>query len=129
MCPAAYSRSGRTSRLNLVAIAEIVVRKHMHFGEVMLGDLAHRRPQSGHAVAGEPVEDPCSLAARADEPYSRELLQVMRGVGDALIDLARQLIDRALALCEHVHNLGAATVTNRLGNRGERVEERGLGGT
>jgi hypothetical protein len=105
------------------------VCEHVHFGEVMLGDLAHRRPKVDNPLAREPVEDPGPLATGSDEAYSPELLQVMRGIGDALLDLARQLVDRALALREHVDDLGAAAVTNRLGNRGECVEERGLGGT
>ena len=37
------------------------------------------------------------------------------------------LLDRALALGQHVDDLGAAAVAERLGDRGERVEERVLG--
>ena len=39
---------------------------------------------------------------RQDEPGAREDLEVMRGVGDALADLLRKLLDRALSLGEHV---------------------------
>src|ERR671919_2983865 len=96
---------------------------------MMLGPLAHGRPEVDHPLAREPVVDPRAVAAGTDEPRSRELLQVMRGVGDALLDLARQLVDRALALGENVDDLGATAVANRLRNRGERIEERGLRGT
>ena len=64
-----------------------------------------------------------SLAARADEPGAREDLEVMRRVGDALADLLAELLDRALSLGEHVNDLGAAPVAERLRDGGERVEE------
>jgi len=52
---------------------------------------------------------------------------VVRGVRKRLADLARDLIHRPLALGEHVHDLGAPSVAERLGDGGERVEERVLG--
>ena len=47
-----------------------------------------------------------------------------RGVGDALADLGGELVDVAFALGEHVDQLGAATVAERLGDLGERVVQR-----
>ena len=47
----------------------------------------------------------------------------MRRVGDALADLLAELLDRALSLGEHVDDLGAAPVPERLRDGGERVEE------
>ena len=49
-----------------------------------------------------------------------------RGVGDALADLGRELVDVTLALGEHVDQLGAASVAERLGDLAERVEQRVL---
>ena len=53
----------------------------------------------------------------------------MRGVGDGLIDLARELVDRAFALREHVDDLGPPAAPERLGDLGERIEENVLGFT
>ena len=39
----------------------------------------------------------------------------MRGVGDALVDLGRDLLDRALPLGEHIHDLSAPPASQRLG--------------
>jgi hypothetical protein len=47
----------------------------------------------------------------------------MRRVGDALADLLAELLDRALSLGEHVDDLGAAPIPERLRDGGERVEE------
>jgi uncharacterized membrane protein YccC len=47
----------------------------------------------------------------------------MRRVGDALADLLAELLDLALSLGEHVDDLGAAPVPERLRDGGERVEE------
>jgi hypothetical protein len=48
------------------------------------------------------------------------------GVGEALLDLVGQLVHGPLALREHVDDLGATPVPERLCDRGERVEESGL---
>jgi hypothetical protein len=47
----------------------------------------------------------------------------MRRVGDALADLLAELVDRALSLREHIDDLGAAPIPERLRNGGERVKE------
>ena len=49
--------------------------------------------------------------------------EVVRGVGDALVDLAGDLLDRSLALGEEVDDLGPASAAEGLGHRGERVVE------
>ena len=53
----------------------------------------------------------------------------MRGVGDALIDLVRELVDGAFALREHVDDLRPSAARERLGDLGEGVEEAVLGCT
>jgi hypothetical protein len=47
---------------------------------------------------------------------------VERGVRDALADLGRQVFDVTFALSEHVDDLGATTVGERLRDLGEPVE-------
>ena len=51
---------------------------------------------------------------------------MLRRVGDALPDLARDVLDRALTLREHVDDLRATTAPERLRHGRERVEERRL---
>ena len=47
-----------------------------------------------------------------------------RGVGDALADLGRELVDMTLALGEYVDQLGSASVAERFGNLAEHVVQR-----
>ena len=96
----------------------------MHLGDVPFGHLAHRRPQVADPIACEPVVDPRALPARAHQTGAQEQLQVVRGVGNALIDLGRDLLDRALALGEQVHYLSTSATAERLRHRGERIEQR-----
>jgi hypothetical protein len=49
---------------------------------------------------------------------------MMRGVRKRLPDLGRDLVDRPLALGQHVDDLGPAAISERLGHRSERVEQR-----
>ena len=49
-----------------------------------------------------------------------------RRVGDALADLGRQLVHVTFALGEHVDQLGAATVAERLRHVPERIEQQVL---
>ncbi len=86
----------------------------MHLGDVPLGDLAHRRPQVADPIAREPVIDASAFPTRAHQAGAQEQLQVVGGVGEALVDLGRDLLDRALALGEHVHDLGAAATAEGL---------------
>ena len=53
----------------------------------------------------------------------------MGGVGDALVELARDLLDRALALGEQVDDLGPPPGGERLGDLGEPLEEGVLRGS
>ena len=115
--------------LDLSAVAEVFVREHGDVGDVPDGDVAHGRPQVADPVAGQAVVDARSLAAGTHESRAREDLQVLGRVRDALRDLTGELVDRALALGEHVHNLRTATVPDRLRDGGKRVEEGCLGTT
>ena len=51
---------------------------------------------------------------------------MLRGVCDALGDLARELVHRALSLREHIHDLCAPAVTECLRYRRQGVEQRRL---
>ena len=90
----------RRELLHLIALAQVLVGKHADLGHVPDGHVAHSRPEIPDALAREPVEDARALAARAHKPRAREHLQMLRGVGDALRDLAGDLLHRPLALGE-----------------------------
>src|SRR5204862_1649112 len=87
-------------------------------------NVAHRRPQLLDALAREPVIDAGSIPTGADQPRPRQHLQVLRGVGNALRDLACNLLDRALPLRQQIDDLRPPAATERLRNRGERIEQR-----
>ena len=91
------------------------------------GDVAHRRPQLTDAVAREPVVDACPLTPRTDEPRARENLEMLRRVGHALRDLARELVHRAFALGKDVDDLGASSAPERLCHRRQRIEQSPFG--
>jgi hypothetical protein len=111
------------------AVTEIHFGETVHLRDVADGDITHRTPQLVDALAREPVDDACPVAPRLDEARAGEDLQVLRRVGDALADLTRELIDRALALGEHIDDLRAPAVAKRPGHRREGVKERRLRGT
>lgn len=52
---------------------------------------------------------------------------MVRGVGHALVDLPGDLLDGALALRQHIDDLGSPAAGERLGDRGEGVEQGILG--
>ena len=52
---------------------------------------------------------------------------MLRRVGDALTDLGGELVDRSLALRQHVDDLGTPAIAERLRHRGEGAEELVLG--
>src|SRR5207247_1778800 len=85
-------------------------------------DIADRRPEIAHPLARQPIEDPRPLPARANETRPSENMQVLRRVRDALRDLGRDLLDRALALREQIDDLRPAAAAERLRHGRERVE-------
>ena len=142
MCPAAYSALGAhvdhhdvtggepfgelvaADLFEPVAVAEVGGGELVEPFVVGGGHVAERRPQLADPGGGEPVVDPGSVAASRDQPGGGEGAEVERRVGDALADLGGELVDMAFALGEHVDQLGAATVAERLGDLGERVVQR-----
>ena len=141
MWPAAYSASGRTSstttsrrlqprgqlravdRLDAVALAEVRLGEPLEPGDVRGSDVAQRRQQLGDPVAREPVVDAGAVAAGRDEPGAGHRPQVMRRVRDALVDLVGDLLDRPLALREHVDDLAPASA-RRAPSRSRRSRRR-----
>jgi hypothetical protein len=87
------------------------------------GDVANRHPQLRHPLARKPVEDAVALAPRAREPGLCKQTQVMRGGCDALTHLGGDLVDRPLALCQHIHDLRAPPVPKRPRHRRKGVEQ------
>src|SRR5581483_10755320 len=110
-------------RLHPVALAQVLIGEHRHLGHVADGDVTHRRPELGDAVAREPVIDPRALAPRAHQARPRKHLQMLRRVRIALADLTGDLLHRALALREQVDDLSPPPAPERLRHRRLRVEE------
>ena len=54
---------------------------------------------------------------------SRHRPQVMRGVGDTLVDLGGDLLNGTFALGEDVDDLRSPATAQRLGHLGERIEQ------
>jgi hypothetical protein len=110
-------------QLDAAALAEVLAGEHVDLRHVTGRDVAHRRPQVAHAIARETVVDAIALAPRPDETGTGEQPQVLRRVRDALRDLVRELLDRALALREHIYDLRPAPIPERLADGGEGVEQ------
>ena len=112
--------------LDPVPFAQILVGENAHLGHMANRDVADGGPQLADPLVGQTVEDPVPLTPRADQPGSRQHLQVLRGVRDALRDLTRELLDRALPLIEDVDDLRPPTAPERLRDRRQRIEQRHL---
>ncbi len=70
--------------------------------------------------------DSCEAAA-CQQAGARQRVEVVRGVGDTLIDLVREVVDGSFALREHVDDLRPSAASERLGDLGEGVKEAVLG--
>jgi hypothetical protein len=113
--------------LEVGAITEVSLGQHLNGCDVLGGNVTYRHPQIHDPIAGRPVEDPGAHATAAHETSLSQHLKMLRGIGDALPDLRSKLIDRPLALRQHVHDLCPPTVAERLCHGSERVEELVLG--
>ncbi len=110
-------------RVELGAVAEVRRGQPVELGDVLGGDVAQRRPELGDPWAAQPVVDAQAVPPAADETGAQQVLQVLGGVGDALVDLGGDLLDVPLALGEQVDDLRAPAVAERLGRRGQAVEQ------
>jgi uridine phosphorylase len=108
---------------DLRTLAEVGVREQIHGHDVLGGHIADRGPELQHAIARQAVVHSRTCAATEDEACFCKHVQMLRGVRDALPDLRSELVDVTLALCEHIDELGAPPVPQRLRDRGERTEE------
>ena len=109
--------------LDPVPLTQVLVRQLIHLCDVAHRDIAHRRPEIAHPLARKPIEDPRPLPARANQTGPSQNMQVLRRVRDALRDLVRDLVDRALALREQIDDLRPAAAAERLRHGRERVEQ------
>ena len=109
--------------LDPVPLTQVLVRQLIHLCDVAHRDIAHRRPEIAYPLARQPIEDPRPLPARANQTRPSQNMQVLRRVRDALRDLVRDLLDRALALREQIDDLRPAAAAERLRHRRERVEQ------
>ena len=69
-------------------------------------------------LAGQRVVHARAVATGADEAGAEQELQVLAGVGDALADLAGEVLDAPLTLRQHVDELGAPAVAERIWSGG-----------
>jgi hypothetical protein len=96
-------------------------------GDLLGGDVAQRRPQLGDALAGQPVVDPCAVPAGGEKAGPCHRPEVVRRVRHGLVDLARDVLDRALALRQEVDDLGPPPAGEGLRHLGEAFVQRVLG--
>ena len=90
------------------------------------GDVANSGPELGDTIARKPVVDAVAVPPRTREAGLREQPQMMRRGRGALAHLARDLVDRAFALCEYVDDLGPPPAPERGRDRRERIEQGAL---
>jgi hypothetical protein len=67
--------------------------------------------------------DAGAVPSSPDEATAEQVLQVLGGVGDALLALGRDLLDRPLTLGEQVDDLGTPTAGQRLRRADQPVEQ------
>src|SRR5207245_1131934 len=96
--------------LQPITSTEIRPGEAIYLGDVTRGDVADCGPQLRDALARQPIDHPCSLAPATQQPRPSQGAQMMRSVRDALIDLPRDVLDRALPLRQQVDDLDAPTL-------------------
>jgi hypothetical protein len=92
-------------------------------GDVLGGDIPQCSPQARDTLAGQAVEDAGSLPAGVHQSGPGQRSQVVRRIGHRLTQLLSDLFDGALALCQHVDDLGPPAAGQCLGYLGERVKQ------
>lgn len=111
-----------------VALAEVGVDEAFEPRRVLGGHVPQRGPQLADPITGQCVEDPGAVPTGREQAGARHGAQMVGRVGDRLIDLGSDLLDRPLSLREHVDDLGAPPARQRLGPLGEPLVQRVLGG-
>jgi hypothetical protein len=110
--------------MQAVSPPEIGLRESIDFRDVFGGDLTHHGPQLQDLVACQPVDHARALAPGAHEAGPSEVAQMVRGVGDALSELGRHVLDRSFPLRQQVDDLRPPAARQRLPHRSQRLEER-----
>ena len=113
--------------VHAVPRAQVRAGQTLDPGHVVGRHVAKRRPQLAHSLGGERVEDTGAVAPRGNQPGAGDGPQVVGGVGDALVDLGGDVVDRALALGQEVDQLGPASAGHGLADLSEAVVESVLG--
>jgi hypothetical protein len=114
-------------RFDVVLVAEIRSCEAIDAGDVLRGDVTYSGPQLRDSFAAQRVMHAGAVAAARNKTGARERLQVMRRVGDALLELTGEVVDGAFALREHVHDFGPPPAGQTLGHVREGGEQRILG--
>ena len=113
--------------LQAVTPSEVRLRESVDFRHMLAGDLAHHRPELQDLLARQPIEDARPVATSPHETRPGQVAQMMGGVGDALADLRRHVLDRPFPLRQQVDDLRPPPARQRLAHRSQRLEERFLG--
>ena len=115
---------GPVDLLELVAVAQVRGGQFVELSVMRGRDRTHSRPEFTDSRRGQSVVDPSPVTSGGHQSCGGEDPDMKPGVRDTLTDLGCQFIDVTLALGEYVDQLGAASVTERLGDLSERVEQR-----
>ena len=83
-----------------------------------------RRAKTWASCGRRCVNDPGPFAATPQQTRPGQGPHVMRGVGHALTDLARDLLHRAFALGEQIDDLSPPATRQRLGHTRQRLVQR-----
>src|SRR5437879_5424732 len=85
-------------RLDVAPVTEVVAREPIDSRDMLGGDVADRAPQVRDSIAAQRVVHAGAFTPRGDEAGAGERLEMMRGVGDTLVELDRDVVDRAFSL-------------------------------
>jgi hypothetical protein len=116
----------RRDLFDVASFTQVLIRQHGDFGDMPSRDVANRRPQLGHTIARQPIDDTNAVTTRTNEASASKYAEMMGGVCERLADFCGDLVHRPLALREDIDNLGPAAISERVGHRRERVEQRVL---
>ncbi len=116
-----------TQFIELIAFAEIGRGEVIQLGVMSRGHISQGRPKLSDPFRRQSVIDTVLVSSRDDQPCRGERAQMERRVCHALADLTGQFLNVSLPLHQHVHQLRATTVRQRLGHVTEPVKQRFFG--
>lgn len=103
--------------------SEIRLDKALDAGQPLGSQGAQSNPELVDGGRGEPVTHASAVASRRQESCLFQYLEVLAGVGAREADLSRELINRAVSICEHIDDLDSTPAGERLSDPRELVEE------